>query len=52
LKKKHKKGGKLTSAELESETKYEDILDVFNLTFARKQAEVEVNRKKDLFISK
>lgn len=39
--KKLKKGAKLTVDELNEEIEYEEILDVFNLALARKQAEVE-----------
>lgn len=47
LTKKLKKGAKLTTDELNKEIKYEEILDVFNLALARKQAEVENKRIKD-----
>ncbi len=51
LRKKLKKGAKLTTEEQELEAKYEQFLDVFNLAFARKQAEVEhariVDREKE-----
>lgn len=41
LRRKLKKGAKLSMEEKELEVQYEEILDVFNLALARRQAEVE-----------